>query len=138
LTFERRVVRLFKRLGKWNVKHDVTLIDKNGNRSQIDIVYGLFFKTYVECKNYTNPVPLKDVAKFKEVLIMNGISPRRGLFITSSTFVPRATTIGIKCWDGNELRRRERMVRRKIVWTRIFTIVIVIGFVFVLVEPELA
>ena len=30
---ENRVVRLFKRLGKWNVKKDVTLIDKYGPTS---------------------------------------------------------------------------------------------------------
>lgn len=51
--------------------------------------YGLWRKTYVECKCYTDPVPLKDVAKFAAVLELNGISLSRGLFITNSTYVPR-------------------------------------------------
>jgi hypothetical protein len=49
------------------------------------------------------------VAKFKEVLNLNRISIRRGIFITTSTFVPRALTIGIKTIDGSQLRRLERI-----------------------------
>lgn len=63
----------------------------------------------MECKNYNHPVPLEMVAKFKEVLRLNGISPSRGVFITTNTFTPRATTIGIKTLDGKQLRRLERM-----------------------------
>lgn len=62
---------------------------------EIDITYGLIFKKYIECKNFTGPVPLDYVAKFKEVLKLNRISPRSGLFITTSYYTPRATTIGI-------------------------------------------
>eukprot|EP01132_Coremiostelium_polycephalum_P003553 gene3553-4427_t len=54
------------------------------------------------------PVPLKDVAKFKEVLIMNGINPRNGLFFTAENYVPRARTIGIKTIDGDKLKRMEK------------------------------
>lgn len=108
LSLEKRVVRLFRNQGKWNVKHDVKLHDRNGNLSQIDVTYGLFFPTYIECKSYENkPVPLEDVAKFKEVLSLNGISLNRGLFITTSTYTPRATTIGIKTIDGNQLEALE-------------------------------
>jgi len=105
---EYRVVKLYKRLGKWNVQHDVTLKDKYGNISQIDVIYGLLFRKYVECKNYAEPVALEKVAKFKEVLLLNGISPRRGVFITTSTYVPRARTIGIKTIDGDQLKRIEK------------------------------
>ena len=46
----------------------INLQDKNGNLSEIDIVTGWLFKTYVECKKYdSQSVPLEDVAKFKEV-----------------------------------------------------------------------
>jgi len=108
LRFERRVEKCFKRLGYWNVKRDVVLVDRFRNRSQIDLTYGLFWKTYVECKNYAEPVALEKVAKFKEVLLLNGISPRRGVFITTSTYVPRARTIGIKTIDGDQLKRIEK------------------------------
>jgi hypothetical protein len=118
---EKRVVNLYKKLGKWNVKHDVTLVDKFGNRSQIDVVYGLFFKKYIECKNYSGSVPLEMVAKFKEVLTLNGIPLRRGIFITTSTYTPRATTIGIRTIDGTQLRHLERgalwiNISRKLFW----------------------
>lgn len=127
-SLERRVERLYRRLGKLNVKRNVALKDLNGNASQIDVRYGLIWRyanradhrnisfrnfiycrKYVECKNYNHPVPLEMVAKFKEVLRLNGISPSRGVFITTNTFTPRATTIGIKTLDGKQLRRLERM-----------------------------
>lgn len=122
LALEKRVELLYKRLGKWNVKRDVKLIDGYGNLSQIDVTYGRFFRVYIECKNYGDkPVPLSDVAKFKEVLILNNISPSRGIFITTSTYVPRALTIGIKTIDGTQLKRLERFARvysiiRKLIW----------------------
>ncbi|PRP80943.1 hypothetical protein PROFUN_11272 [Planoprotostelium fungivorum] len=110
---EKRVVRLYKNLGKRNVKRDVTLIDRFGNRSQIDVTYGYFFKTYVECKNYTSTVPLSDVAKFKEVLSLNNIPVSRGIFITTSDYVPRAVTIGIHTVNGEELRELERQAKHR-------------------------
>ena len=118
---EKRIVNLYKKLGKWNVKHDVTLIDKFGNKSQIDVVYGLFFKRYIECKNYSDAVPLEMVAKFKEVLNLNKIPLRRGIFITTSTYTPRATTIGIRTIDGAQLAALERgaiwiNISRKLFW----------------------
>jgi len=66
-------------------------------------------KTYIECKAYkeTKKVPLSDVAKFKEVLTLNNISHAR-IFITTSTYSPRANKIGIKCIDGSQLKRLER------------------------------
>lgn len=40
---EERVVRLFKRLGKWNVKRSVFLFDASGNKSEIDVRYDQWF-----------------------------------------------------------------------------------------------
>ncbi len=78
---------------------------------QIDIACGLWRRYYVECKCYSGSVPLKDVAKFSSVLELNGISQSRGIFITNSTYVPRATTIGIRCVDGDELKRWRKQAR---------------------------
>lgn len=72
------------------------------------VIYGRFLKTYVECKAYTKPVDLKEVAKFKEVLIQNRISPSAGLFVTSGSFSPRAHSVGVRLVDGSELTKWER------------------------------
>jgi hypothetical protein len=105
---EKRVERMFKRMLKFNVKRHTIVRDLNGNISEIDVTYGIIFKKYIECKNFTGPVPLEYVAKFKEVLKLNRISPRSGLFITTSYYTPRATTIGIKTIDGTQLDKLER------------------------------
>lgn len=105
---ERRVERVLSGLGHTPVRRNVIIKDGNGNRSEIDLVAGRWFPLYVECKNYSHPVPLEQVAKFKEVLALNHIPIRRGLFVTTATFTPRATTIGVETWDGAKLRRMER------------------------------
>jgi hypothetical protein len=121
LALEIRVKQLFERYGKWNVQHDVKLYDSNENLSQIDVTYGYgIFKRYIECKSYENkPVPLEDVAKFKEVLSLNRVSPRRGMLVTNSTFTPRAMTIGIHCVDGNQLIEFEAYVEQ-FLWLKRF------------------
>ena len=113
---EDRVVTMFRNLGKWRVRKDVKLYDSHGNLSQIDVVYGLLFPTYVECKNYASgkTVSLADVAKFKSVLQLNGIAPSRGLFVTTSSYVPRAVTLGIRTLDGKQLAELERRARRRL------------------------
>lgn len=113
---EMRVERLFRKLGKLSVRRDVKLVDGHGNASQIDIVYGMLWPTYVECKNYQTSgksVPLSDVAKFKEVLTLNGIPLHRGLFITTTGYVPRALTIGIRTLDGEQLMEWEKAALRR-------------------------
>ena len=50
---------------------------------------------------------VQDVAKFKEVLLQNRIPPSRGIFITTSYFSPRARHVGIRCYDGKELKALE-------------------------------
>jgi hypothetical protein len=132
--FEKRVQRLLQRAGKWRVRRDVVLRDKFGNISQIDLTYGLLRTTYVECKNYSGPVPLEMVAKFKEVLALNNVPLSRGLFVTSSNYVPRATTIGVRTIDGNELNQWEKsvrgrwLVRRSFQATLLFTAVPLVGY----------
>jgi len=88
--------------------------------TEIDVVTGWVFKTYVECKKYdSKSVPLEDVAKFKEVLRMNGISSRRGLFVTNSKYSPRATEVGIRTIDGMQLDAlRSRYLGKRTVWGR--------------------
>lgn len=114
---ELRIARLLKKEGRWRVRHNVVLKDANRNRSQIDVVYGLIppLRTYVECKAYSaeNKVPLEDVAKFKEVLRLNGISEARGLFVTTSDYTPRALTTGVRTVDGKQLKEWENKVKTK-------------------------
>lgn len=114
LALEQRVVRLFQRRGAFNVRRSVRVRDKFGNMSEIDVIAGIGpFKTYIECKNYSNSrVPLDDVAKFAAVLALNNIPQSRGLFITTSTYVPRARTIGVRTVDGDELIELERNASR--------------------------
>lgn len=114
LALEQRVVRLFQRRGAFNVRRSVRVRDKFGNMSEIDVIAGIGpFKTYIECKNYSNSrVPLEDVAKFAAVLALNNIPQRQGLFITTSTYVPRARTIGVRTVDGDELIELERNASR--------------------------
>lgn len=114
LALEQRVVRLFQRRGAFNVRRSVRVRDKFGNMSEIDVIAGIGpFKTYIECKNYSNSrVPLEDVAKFAAVLALNNIPQSRGLFITTSTYVPRARTIGVRTVDGDELIELERNASR--------------------------
>ncbi len=117
------------------------------NISQIDLAFGFWRRTYVECKCYSGPVPLKvsfplwicglfvdqengkDVAKFSSVLELNGISLSRGLFVTNSTYVPRATTIGIKCIDGTRLAQLKKQAKFKGVFFPLALLSSVVGVV---------
>lgn len=98
--------------GRWNVRRNVEVWDRFGNKSEIDVAFGLLRPRFVECKNYSNSnVPLSDVAKFKEVLQLNGVAVGRGIFVTTSGFTPRATTIGVRCVDGTQLDQWEASAR---------------------------
>ena len=121
---EHRVVRALKRgLSPFPVSRNVILVDRHGNRSEIDVVYGpWWWRTYVECKAYHgsgNAVGLEEVAKFKEVLALNGISPRRGLFVTTTRYVPRARTVGVRTLDGPEFAAWEASWVRQGYWRRL-------------------
>ncbi len=55
-------MKYFTSIGMNNVRRSVFLKDKNNNRSEIDVVFGsLWWRRYVECKNYgkDHPVPLE-------------------------------------------------------------------------------
>ena len=105
---EDRVARMLKKRGHICIKQNQRVEDSYGNWSEFDIVYGWPIKHYVECKNYSHPVKLEMVAKFKEVLRLHRIPKSRGMFVTTSTYTPRATTIGILCIDGAGLERLEK------------------------------
>lgn len=100
--------------GRWKVRRNVEVWDRFGHKSEIDVVFGVFRPRYVECKNYSRSnVPLSDVAKFKEVLQLNGVAVGRGLFVTTVGFTPRATTIGVRTVDGTQLEQWEASARRR-------------------------
>ena len=112
---ESRVARILAMEGRWNIRRNVHVRDRFGNRSEIDVMHGIFFQRCIECKNYAHDhsVPLEAVAKFKEVLQLNGYSLRRSLFVTTSTFVPRALTIDVPTMDGKALAAWESRARRR-------------------------
>jgi hypothetical protein len=86
---EDRVAQMYSRFQKWGVTKNVIMKDRFGNISEIDVRYGILRKYYIECKNYgSKPVPLSDVAKFRAVLELNGISLSRYVSLLRSSFVP--------------------------------------------------
>ena len=90
--FEIFIEKLLKKLHKPFVKRDIhkkKKTRKNGNiYSQIDLVYGVLTKTYVECKYRSNSnVDLSEVTKFYGVL---ELSHKKGEIYTNQYFVPRA------------------------------------------------
>ena len=117
---EERVAAILRAEGRSTVRTNVMLKDAEGNLSEIDVVAGRIFKTYIECKNYTaRVVPLEDVAKFKAVLQLNGIPLSRGLVVAPGGFSKRASTIGITCVDGEALQRWEDRARGAVLRRRI-------------------
>uniref|UniRef100_A0A6B2LML5 Restriction endonuclease type IV Mrr domain-containing protein n=1 Tax=Arcella intermedia TaxID=1963864 RepID=A0A6B2LML5_9EUKA len=139
---EKRVAKILRNLGKRNIRQNVMMKDTNGCLSEIDVSHGIFFRQYIECKNYSgHAVPLEDVAKFKEVLNLNYIPISRGLFVTTSTYTPRATLIGIKCIDGEELKKWEKW-SRKVYWIRMllklcFLLAMMVALYIYLYEPQM-
>jgi len=108
--------RVAANLRRWGCRADigVHVTDSNGNRSELDVVawqpgwlWGWRRSWVVECKHYApdHTVPLEAVAKFKEVLIVNRIPLARGVFVTTSSFTPRALHCGIATVDGTQLAR---------------------------------
>jgi hypothetical protein len=114
---ERRVALALARGGHRNVRRNVRLVDSFGNPSEVDVVFGPPHRpSFVECKAYHGSgasVGLEEVAKFKEVLSLHGVPLSRGLFVTTSTYVPRATTIGVRTVDGAQLAAWEQRLRRR-------------------------
>ena len=116
---ELRVAHALRSGGYASVQRNVILTDRHGNRSEIDVVFrdGLWRRSYIECKAYHGSgsnVGLEEVAKFKEVLSLNGIPLSRGLFITTTGFVPRALTTGVATLDGAGLAAWEARMKRRV------------------------
>ena len=131
---ELRVARALQRGGYTAVQRNVILKDAHGNRSEIDVAYdGAWWRRmYVECKAYHgsgSSVGLEEVAKFKEVLSLNRIPISRGLFITTSSFVPRARTTGVRTLDGVELAAWERGLARRGLLRRVCAAGALVGLV---------
>lgn len=110
--FEKLIEHLLKQTGKHGVKRNVHIIKKtrkNGKiRFQIDIVYGLIFKNYVECKYHSNSlVSLSEVSKFYSVLEM--LNQKRGEMYTNTDYVPRAREYArkhnIKLYDYDSIKK---------------------------------
>jgi len=138
LVLERRVMKLLKKEGNYNVETNVFLKDRHGNRSEIDVTYHVYpswwpfnnNKRYVECKSYSShSVPLEDVSKFKSVLELNNINEKYGVFITTSTFSPRCKSAAgkIKLINGDELKIWERKLHSKYSYKNLFWQTLVIG-----------
>ena len=66
-----------------------------------------------------------------------GIPLRRGLFITTSTYVPRARTIGVRTIDGSELVAWERNAKWLLAGRAIVS-ALVVGVPLALLAQELA
>lgn len=136
---EERVEKLLITQGYKNVKRNTLIYDKYGNKSEIDVMGKKMFRNiYVECKNYSRPIDFDKVAKFKvflsnillqEVLLLNNLDPKDGLFVTTSTYTPRCRTVGVKCVDGDELKQMEIAAelhrKNKIKWySGLFTLIL--------------
>jgi hypothetical protein len=117
---EKKVAALLRQQGKANVTLNKLFRDKHGNLSEIDVTYGRWpFQHYIECKAYRKdrPVPLEDVAKFKQVLELNNINVNRGTVVTTSTFSPRCQHTGLRLINGTDLKQWEKHVHNRI-WFR--------------------
>jgi hypothetical protein len=99
--FELYVVRLFKDLGKHNIKHDQKKKKKRFRKEslnfQIDLTYGILKKYYVECKYKTKGnVGLEEVAKFQSVLSILKIPTKQGIMVTNQNYTARAEYYAVK------------------------------------------
>lgn len=120
---EDRVASAFSGAGR-PVFRNVILLDSLKLPSEVDLIVGPKWwpwRTYIECKAYHtsgSSVGLEDVAKFKEVLARNGIRPSRGLFIATTSYVPRARSTGVRTLDGKEWAALEYRLHGQAKWLR--------------------
>ena len=146
---ERRVATALRREGYRDVEVGVHFVDEDGRRSEVDVCARspwsppswalpkrwVWPHLIVECKNHAKPIPLEDVAKFREVariLRLGGEGTSRGafqhamwgqrpLFVANGTYTPRARSVpGIRTLDRAELLAWEKSARtsRRWRWTR--------------------
>lgn len=108
-TLERKVARALANNGEKRIKTNISMYDKEGDRSEIDVVYGRLFKTYIECKNYDGQIPLKEVSKFAEVLRQNKIPLKKGILISQhNKYSPRCKKVGVNIYTIKEFEKRLR------------------------------
>jgi hypothetical protein len=107
---ERRVANLF-RLKGYQVRTNVLIRNSRGHLSEIDVVASPRWPwratQYIECKNYSRPLPLHSVANFKEVLLQNSLPLNQALLVTTAKLSPRVRAAGIRVWDGKQLKEAE-------------------------------
>ena len=111
-TLEIFIEHLLKDLGKKKVKRNRTY-KKRGFRAQVDITYGLFRPSFVECKHYSAHVPYEEFMKF--VGVCNRFKPKERVMITTSDFEGRcyhdAHTYKVRLINGHQLRQLYRRSR---------------------------
>ena len=155
---ERRVAAALRRQGYRNVEVGVHFVDADGRRSEVDVCARspwsppswalpkrwVWPHLIVECKNHSKPIPLEDVAKFREIariLRLGGEGRPRGafqhalwgqrpLFVANGAYTPRARSVpGIRTLDRAELLAWEKSARssRRWRWTRRAVLISVFG-----------
>lgn len=72
-----------------NVKHNVKMAGRSGQKHQIDVYYefsfmGQIHKVVIECKNYSNPVSIGKLSNFHGVL--SDIGDVKGIFVSKNGF----------------------------------------------------
>ena len=105
------VVEKILRAQGYSTKRNQFIKTVQGLTREVDIlakkvVNGREILMAVECKNYSNPVPLKDMEYFVSLLEQTNI--KIGLFATSSSYteqaMKKAQMAGIKTWDYEDIK----------------------------------
>lgn len=106
-------VRRILQADGYATKGRVRLRGESGAIAEIDIIaekkrHNRNLRIAVECKNYTSPVPVKDVRDF--IMKIREIRIPQGLFVTSSTFSSdaekAAMNYGIQLWNSERLMEK--------------------------------
>lgn len=118
---EKDVAKQFRRLGYRTKRGHFLYFKRNRvkHKSEIDVYASKWFglkRMYIECKAYKcKPIPLKEMAKFRIVLIQNGIPVSRALFVYKGKEPSaRCNHVGVEIISFDELVR----VVNRVVWKR--------------------
>ncbi|MBD3249733.1 hypothetical protein GF336_06835 [Candidatus Woesearchaeota archaeon] len=107
-SLEKKVEKQFRRLG-YSTERNHYIYDKNNSKSEIDVYAKKYLglkRRYIECKDYHENIPLKELAKFKEVLSQNKISRRKAFFIYHGKLTERCKYTGIRLMDYKTLKKK--------------------------------
>lgn len=89
ISFEKKVARLYQKLGKKGVEHNVHL-RQDTIHSQFDVSYGVRRRYFVECKyRSSGVVPFSEVATFAAKLYLHNIPSKQGIMVTNSSYDTR-------------------------------------------------